>query len=141
MTRIKLHFPEHCNYVVNLPLRISDINYGGHVSNDAILRLAHEARLMFLQNLGYTELDIAGASLIMNDAAIQYKHEGKYPDIFTIEIAIDNISKVGFNMYYKLTSKTSSELIALVKTGMVCYNYEIKIVIPVPEEFRSKING
>ena len=53
MARIKIEFPEKFAYSTNIPVRITDINYGGHVGNDAILSLIHEARMQFLENHGY----------------------------------------------------------------------------------------
>jgi hypothetical protein len=45
-----------------------DINYGGHLGNDAVLSLVHEARVRFLKQQGYTENNIEGAGIIMADA-------------------------------------------------------------------------
>ena len=139
MARIKLTFPNKTIFETQIPLRIQDINYGGHVGNDAFLRLAHEARLLFLQSLGFTELNIEGHSLIMSDAAIVFQHEGKYPDTLKIELAADEISKTGFDLYYRLSSETNNKVIAIVKTRMVFYNYQKPKVNQVPDSFMTKL--
>ena len=48
MSRIKLALPDRWTFSTELPVRISDINYGGHLGNDAVLALAQEARVRFL---------------------------------------------------------------------------------------------
>jgi acyl-CoA thioesterase FadM len=53
MPRIKIEMPEHFTYTTEMPVRISDINYGGHLSNDSIVSLIHEARVRFLAQYNY----------------------------------------------------------------------------------------
>ena len=60
MARIKIELPEIFSFTTTIPIRITDLNYGGHVGNDTILSIIHEARMQFLKNAGYTELDLEG---------------------------------------------------------------------------------
>ena len=71
--RIQLQLPDTFTFQTEIPVRITDINYGNHLGNDAILSMMHEVRVQFLQNLGYSELEMEGAGLIMSDTAIIYK--------------------------------------------------------------------
>ena len=63
MSRVKLLIPENKIFTTNIEVRITDINYGNHVGNDAFIRLIHEARVQWLTAEDYTELNIEGASL------------------------------------------------------------------------------
>ena len=56
-----------------MEIRVTDLNYGGHVGNDTILSLLQEARQQFLQSKGYAELEVESYGLIMADAMIEYK--------------------------------------------------------------------
>ncbi|MCH5718100.1 acyl-CoA thioesterase [Niabella hibiscisoli] len=58
MARIKVPLPPHFTFSTSIAIRITDVNYGGHVGNDAILSIIHEARLQFLKALGYSEMNI-----------------------------------------------------------------------------------
>ena len=49
MARVKLQLPANFLFSTEIPIRISDINYGGHLGNDAVLSIVHEARIQFLQ--------------------------------------------------------------------------------------------
>lgn len=73
MARIKIDMPEDKLAEIKIPVRISDINYGNHVGNDAFVSIIHEARAQWLQQEGYTELDFAGTGLIMSDLAVEFK--------------------------------------------------------------------
>lgn len=65
MARLTLELPEHFAFYTEITVSIRDINYGGHLGNDAVLGLAHEARLRYLKSLGFSELDIGGLGLTM----------------------------------------------------------------------------
>ena len=45
--RFELQGPEV--YRTNLQVRVDDINYGGHLGNDSVLTLCHEARIRFFR--------------------------------------------------------------------------------------------
>lgn len=133
--RIKLEFPEKIIFTTEIAVRISDINYGGHMGNDAVLSIAHEVRLQFLKSINCTELNLFGVSIIMGDAALVYKSEAFYGDVLQIEIAVADVSTRSFDLYYNIKNKTTQQQVALVKTGIVCFDYEARKTTSVPTEF------
>ena len=62
--RVKLEIPNFFHFETSLIIRVSDLNYGGHLGNDSFLSLAHESRIQFFKSLDMTERDFFGASLI-----------------------------------------------------------------------------
>lgn len=134
--------PEDILTVISVPVRITDINYGDHVGNDSFIAIIHEARMQWLQQHSYTELNIEAAGLILADLAVEFKSESFYGDIIEISMAVAEISKVSFELYYQLTTKRNDKLIllAIAKTGMVCYNYEAKKVVAIPQKLRTILN-
>jgi acyl-CoA thioesterase FadM len=141
MSRIKIDLPDNFHFATSIPIRITDINYGGHTGNDTILSIIHEARIQFLKSKGYTEMEFAGAGMIMADVGIEFKSELFYGDIVIASVAVANISKVSFDVYYKLEKKTADKtvLVAIAKTGMVCYDYNKKKISAVPEDAKIKL--
>jgi acyl-CoA thioesterase FadM len=137
MARVKIELPKEFIFKTEIPIRINDINYGGHLGNDAVLSIAHEARLRFLKQHNLTELNAGGAGIIMVDAAIQYKTEGYYGDIIMVEIAVTDITGVGCDFVYRCTNKNTGTEIAVVKTGIVFYDYDKKKVKTIPKKFIS----
>jgi len=135
MGRIKIDLPQRRLAKVSVPVRITDINYGNHLGNDAVVSIIHEARMQWLQLKGHTEMDICGTSLIMSDLAVSFKNEAFYPDMIDVELRMGELSRVGFDVYYCLTTLRNDTplTIALAKTGMVCFNYKAKKIEPVPE--------
>src|SRR5687767_3110903 len=144
MARTKIDLPNNFLFSATIPIRITDINFGGHVGNDTILSLVHEARAQFFTYLGYTELEFAGTGTIMSDVAIEYKNQTYYGDSILVSVAVGDITKVAFDLFYKL-EKISSDgkvvSVAFAKTWMVCYDYDAKKVTAIPEEALKKITG
>lgn len=143
MSRVKIEIPGHFTFSTTIPIRITDINYGGHVGNDSILSIIHEARMLFLKEYDYDELNLEGAGLIMSDVAIEFKNELFYGDQLKVSVQAGNFSKVAFSIYYKLEKESTGEenkIIAMAKTGMVCYDYKKKKVTPIPASALAKLN-
>jgi len=141
MPKMKLTLPENFSFTTTIPIRITDLNYGGHVGNDSVLSLIHEARVQFLRHHGYTELDMGGVGLIMADTNIEFKNELFYGETLRAAIAASEFSRVGFDLYYKLEKQVGEKWIPVVlaRTGMVCYNYAAKKVVSVPTEICTRL--
>jgi acyl-CoA thioesterase FadM len=78
-------------------------------------------------------MDFGGAGLIMKDVAIEFKNEIFYGDIVTVYVALSDFSRIGFNVNYKMI-KSSGNIIAIAKTGMICYDYKLKKIVSIPQK-------
>jgi acyl-CoA thioester hydrolase len=141
MARIKLNLPTTFTFSTMIPIRITDINYGNHVGNDAVLSILHEARMQFLNSLGYTEMQFAGVGMIMSDVGIEFKAEAFYGDVMKVYVTASELSKVGFDLYYKLVKGNEEIIVATAKTGMICFDYTKRKVAKLPEEAIHKLAG
>ncbi|GAA3920129.1 thioesterase family protein [Hymenobacter algoricola] len=126
MARIKILLPHTFALTIQLPVRITDLNYGGHLGNDALLSLLHEARVQFLRHLGLQEVDPAtGLGTIMADVAIEYKGEAFYGDVLQVQLAATELHKYGFDVVYWVKNQVDKE-IARAKTGMLLFDYNTR---------------
>ena len=141
MSRIKIDLPASFPFHTEIPVRITDLNYGGHVGNDTVLSIIHEARMQFLIRLGFTEMNAGGVGMIMSDVAIQFKNELFYGDIVKASVSTGEITKVGFDLYYLLEKKYEGKAVkvATAKTGMICYDYTHKRIASVPDQLRKHL--
>ena len=137
MARIKLDLPEHFPFTIELQVRITDVNYGGHMGNDALLGLLHEARVWFLAHYGLSELNIFGVGLIMADSVIVYKSEAFPGEVLEIAVGVTDFNPYGCDFIYRATEKTSGREVARAKTGIVFFDYAQRAIQPVPPAFRA----
>lgn len=141
MARVEIEMPEKYIFRAELPVRVSDINYGGHVGNDSILGLMQEARVLFYRSLGIRdEVSIDGrVGQIITDASVVYKSEAFLGDILEFQLGVSDLSKYGFNMYYLIANKESGKEVARGKTGILCFDYERRKVVSIPQTFLDKL--
>lgn len=136
-----LQLPSNFSFTCSIPIRITDLNYGGHVGNDSVLTLLHEARMQWLRSLGFTEMEFAGVGLIMADVTIEFKKELFYGDTVIASVAASNLSRIGFDITYKLEKASAGKkmIVAIARTGMICYDYNKKKIVSLPNEARSSL--
>ena len=141
MPRVRLIMPSSFQFSCKIPTRITDLNYGGHTGNDTILSLIHEARMQYLKSLDYTEMKFENTGMIMSDVIIEYKKELFYPDTVTISVTPGELTRIGFDLFYKLESGEGkpASLVAIAKTHMICYDYDNKKIVSLPEKAREKL--
>ena len=143
MARVKIAIPLSYHFFTTIPVRVTDINYGGHVGNDAVISIVHEARMQYLLHHGLTELEFSGVGLIMGDLAVEFKAESFYGDRINIAIASTEFTRVGFDIIYELSKETTGKniVVALVKTGMICFDYNSKKVSSLPQGIKERLGS
>jgi acyl-CoA thioester hydrolase len=136
MARVRFQVQGTEVYRTTLRLRVDDINYGGHLGNDAVLTLCHEARIRFFTEIGQSEMDLFGKGIIMTDAMIVYRAEAGLGDALEISLYLDDIGKRGFDLYYLLERK--GQEIARVKTGIAFFDYPRGEIAVCPQGFKER---
>ena len=143
MAKSNIELPSSFPFSTKLTVRITDLNYGNHVGNDSILSMLHEARVRFLEHYGLEELKFEGVGLIMRDVIIEFKNEIFYRDVLTASVAVGGFTRAGFDIYYKIEKEDNEKKVLAVaaRTGMICYNYELKKITAVPEKAQLKLEA
>ncbi len=141
MEKIKISFPAYIQFETEMNVRISDLNYGAHLGNNVFFEFAHEARVQFLNHIGCKgEIDLGeGAGIIMVDAAIVYKAEVFHPTVLKVQMAVDHVSERSFDLYYRFLIQKDNREAALMKTGIVCFDYQKRKPAILPEVVKQKL--
>jgi acyl-CoA thioester hydrolase len=140
MPRLKLQEQPEYEFRYHVTLQVRDLNYGAHLSNDAVVGLLHEARLNLLRGLGLSEMDLGDGQtgLIMGDLAVNFKAEGFLFDSVRIDSHIDEISRNSFRIFHRMVR--GEAVLVLAETGFVAFNYAQRRVAAVPEAFGQKVS-
>lgn len=140
MPRLKLKQRETYTYKVPLTLRVTDINYGGHLGNDAVMGLLHQARIEVLKTLGFSEMDLGDGKtgLVQTDCAIVYLGEGFLMDAIEVESEFTEIKGSTFRMCSRITKGDTSLVIS--EAGFAGYEYASRRTAPLPEAFHNAIS-
>lgn len=142
MARLHLDIPEVFKYSTELTVRVNDLNYGAHVGNDNMLVLMQQARIEFYQANGFRdELSFEGnIGQVISDAMVIYKAEAFLGDVLSIQLAMTDITKYGFDMLYLVTNKSTNKEVARGKTGIVCFDYDKRKVAPIPKRLLDALS-
>ncbi|MBE7169725.1 MAG: acyl-CoA thioesterase [Williamsia sp.] len=134
-------FPSSFLFTTQIPIRITDLNYGGHVGNDRVLSLIHEARVQYLEKLELSELQFGGTGLILKQVSIDFTKELFYGNQLQVSVKAGEFTSVAFALFYKLELLKDENWVtaALAKTTMVCYDYEKKKLSQLTEEIKEKL--
>lgn len=140
MPRIQIVLPERFAFETRVDIRIGDINYAGHLGNDAVLKLAQEARLRFLQSLGYPhELSIEGLGVVVADTAILYRAEAFHGEVLRFALAVDDVGARGFDLLYQASNDKTGKEVARLKTGLVFFDYVSRKPAAMPPAFLERL--
>ena len=142
MARIKLAPLDHYQSVYETAVEVTDLNYGNHLGNDALVGIIHRARVHFLHWLGVSENNLGDGKtgILLADLIVNYKGESFIFDKLVVESSIGEVRSKGFRMFHRITA-AQSRLIALAETGIVAFNYHERKVARIPESFVSKISN
>jgi 4-hydroxybenzoyl-CoA thioesterase len=136
MPRVEVPLPDPVLYTTELLVRISDVNYGNHLSNDAVLAMAQEARLRWIIASGFkSELDVDGVGIVMVDAALVYRAEGRHGMALRVDLGVADVRTRGLDVIYRFTDRASGTEIARAKTGIVWFDYGTRKVVHMPGAF------
>lgn len=135
MARVTIDVPATWLARIRLTVRVDDVNYGGHLGNDRVLGLAHEARVRWLGANGLSEGDVGGVGLIMAEAALVFRAEAFLGDELDVDLGVMDVRRSGFDLVYRLIRVSDGAEIAVVRTGMACFDYARRRASRIPESF------
>ncbi len=141
MARIQIDLPEQLPFSTEVTLYLSHLNYTGHLDNALLLTVVSEARARYFASLGYGEMDVEQVGIIVADAAVQYRSEAFHGEVMIVRMAAADFSKHGCDLLWRMDDKASNREVARGKTGIVFFDYGVRKVAPVPENFRRRAIG
>lgn len=135
MPRIRLEACQDYAFCHRLKVRATDLNYAGHLGNESLLGLVHEARSRLMAELDFDTIHISksGAGLAIADLAVNFKAEAFAHECLEIDSHIGEIGEKSFRLFHRL--RRGEQVIALVETGIVAYDYQARSVTQLPEAF------
>lgn len=124
-------------FSIPLNIRITDVNYGNHVGYQNFLSFFQEARIAYLDQFGFSELNISGSGMIISEVNCKYKKELFFGDDIIVGCRISKLRPKVFIMNYQISK--ADEICASGVTTNMCFDYDIKKVVKLPPEFVTAI--
>ena len=133
LNKIKTTYP----FSVMIPVRITDINYGKHLGHVATIGIFHHARVLFLNDNGFDEMNIQGYGVILLNSHYSFKKEARFNNQLLVNVGIGEFSKLKFNFIYQALDKDTGDIISEGSEEHVLFDYEKRKVAKLPDLFLS----
>jgi len=125
-------------FVMPYQVRISDINYGNHVANSAVLNFFQDGRIEYLQHLGgFSELDIGGCGIILPEAQVKYQAEMFYADKLEVGVRIVALGRSSMTMEYRI--EREQQVTASGVTTLIAFDYTLRKPRRLPGDFKQAV--
>lgn len=130
---------EGYRFTIPYIVRVADVNYGGHVSNAAVLSFFQDARIAYLGHLGpFSELEIGGCGIILPEAQVRYLAEMFLGDQLTIGVRVTEVRNSAFVMTYRIERQGAAT--AEGTTNLVAFDYQARKPRRLPPAFREAVS-
>lgn len=137
----KIIVPTPICFSLQRKVNTEDINYGSHVGNERFLLFAQETRIAFLKTIGQSETSFGPYGLILAEAHIEYLSELFDGEELSIDLSITIPTRVAFECYYQIKTTRGGNVIraAVIRTNMICFDYQERKVKSIPEDLKVKL--
>jgi acyl-CoA thioester hydrolase len=118
---------------------IGDINYGRHLGNERPLLIFHQARIVYLESMGFSEGDIGqGRGLVVVEAGCRYVKEVLLHDRLAVTVRLGEVSGKKFSLIYAATRESDKVEVFNGFTAHLALDRQTRRVAELPEEFLQR---
>ncbi|MFC4765861.1 acyl-CoA thioesterase [Effusibacillus consociatus] len=118
-----------------LTVRYGETDMFGHVNNAVYLSYLEEARLQFMEDLGFVVVP-----LILASVKADFRAQAFFKQKLVIETAVDRIGNSSFDLVNRIKDEAAGQLIVEALVTMVHFNFDTKKSELLPGIFREKLS-
>jgi acyl-CoA thioester hydrolase len=125
-----------------IEVRYGDLDPQGHVNNAKYMTYFEQVRVHYLLCLGLFEEDhsFTNIGIILAEVKVTFLAPVQYGTDCRVGMRISHLGKKSMTAEYTLIDAASNKELATGSAVLVGYDYRTNETIPIPEEWREKIN-
>ncbi|PCJ85351.1 MAG: esterase [Flavobacteriales bacterium] len=129
-------------FSIPIPVRFRDVDMIGHVNNAVYLTYFEQARIEFFQKV-LGDVDWNKNGFILARAEVNFMLPLVLHDKAETEVWCSRIGNKSFDFSYKVFKITGEEKTEMANglTVMVAFDYRNNQPIPIPEDWKEKLQG
>jgi len=130
------NYPVH----IELPILWGHMDAFEHVNNIMFFRFFESARIAYFEEINFLEMmKKKGIGPILAATSCKYISPITYPDTITIGAKTVSLEVDRFDMRYIIVSKQQENVAAMGEANVVCYDYNLRKKVNLPEDIRENI--
>jgi len=119
--------------------RFRDTDAMGHINNAVYvtyLEVGRQAYWWAIEGPGY---DYGRVPFILASVTIDFRSEALLHEVLEVGVRCDWIGTKSFGFSYEIRERSDGRIVVTATSVMVCYDYEKKASLPMPEDLRRKL--
>jgi acyl-CoA thioesterase FadM len=141
MRRVQIEYPETTLFTHDVPIRITDLNYGNHLGHDTLVSILHDARAQFFRHYDMKESDTDGCGMMIADLEVSYRAEVFFGQVLRVDVAVANLRSRGCDLFYRAADRESGRIVALARTGIVFFDLAGRQLVKIPARFEVVVRA
>ncbi|MEL0637736.1 MULTISPECIES: acyl-CoA thioesterase [Marinomonas] len=125
---------------VQIKVRGYHLDIFQHVNNARYLEFLEEGRWAFFDDFGVgSDMMEQGIAWVVVNININFKKEASFGDVLEVQTAFSALGNRSISMQQNIINDKTQELVAEAQVTYVCFSQKLKAAIPLPEEYRIKV--
>jgi acyl-CoA thioester hydrolase len=125
-------------FSTTVEVRWRDLDPMGHVNNAVYFTYLEQARTHYLREVGLLPGAPSGMGFILAGASCQFKAPLELGERVTIHTRVSQLRNSSFIFEYRAEAG-DGRLVATARTVQVCYDYQARRSLPIPDEWREAV--
>lgn len=126
---------------IPIEIRYADIDSLQHVNNARYFTFMEQARSRYFQKLGLWDgRTMEGLAVILAQTSCDFLRPIRFNDEVWVEARTVELGRKSFKMHYAIVDD-NGEAYARGRATLVCYSYEKMEAIPIPKDWRRRIES
>jgi len=124
-----------------IQIRFKDVDALGHVNNANHFTYIESARVKYFDDVAGQNMEWSKKGVILANAKVDYKLPILFKDKIFVYTKCSRMGNKSFDLSYSIIKEENGKeiIVAEVSTVLVCYDYEKGGSIPMPAEWKKKI--
>jgi len=140
MSKPSIELPEKACFTYCYRVQLSDTNHAQELAAAGVLPIIENALQAFLENVGI-DPESSKVGMMMASSQVDYISESNIDDLLEIDIFVVEVDNKSFDFYYLLKTANTDIEVARVKARMLFFDYLMRKVTDIPENFSRGIAG
>ena len=119
--------------------RFRDTDAMGHINNAVYITYLEVARQEYWKRMDGAHQDYRRVPFILAQVSCDFRSEALVREVLELAIRCAWIGNKSFAFAYQVREKSTQRLVVEAQTVQVCYDYEAKRSIPMPESLRRAL--